>query len=910
MAEQYAGLTLGVDVSQVDKAVTSLQQFARANDEAAWAVDDFVNQEVVAKQKAKEFGDQLIKQRKEFQNLEAVIDPTLNKMARLRVASEQLDEQWSKGQISDKKFYQLSEMLETQNNALVLSRKKLTEEGRAAIENSKQKEAAAKAGDSFIKTLQMQVDAIGKTSAEMMQMKAAQLGVGEQAAPLIAALNNQTNSMKLAGLSAGQYKQAMQMLPAQITDVVTSLSSGMPVWMVAIQQGGQIKDSFGGVGNTFRVLLSYLNPVNVGIAATVGALGALVYSVVSANKEIKAAQDEVTNTIGMTGDAAQKLALNIREIANVSGQSSKDVASAFITAQDSAEKARDKLIDVGFSYDQASAMVDKYKGSSNFTNLNAEIEAHKLEVLGIKSAWSDAAEEVKNYYTAADKGKQDVALGGAIDPIVQLLERAKGLQKEVTEARIKGNQIVANTVDLIKSEYFASDRVAGAERQLAEARKNANIISKSGNKEAIDQANKLIKIRQREVEEAKKAEAKRGSKKPGSITKSPTEQFDREIYSLQAQLKLLQQHATINDKISSQRKSLLATEATITVLNETASRRKLTKDEQALKADQEKVLALARQKAELGDQIMEQQRLNDLQDKSMKFVLQMNESTKALTDSSGMGDMAAKRAAELAKIKSDWIASGGNEGDAGLEKMYKAQNEYYAAEDRKRSDWLAGAKNAFANYGEAATDMYSNVGQVASSAMDGMATMMTDFLMTGKANFASFAKSIIEMIIKMTMQMVVFNSISGALDMGGGFSFAGMLGGHANGGVVGGSTFAGGGYTGDGGKYQPAGLVHKGEFVMTKESTRRIGVANLYKLMRGYASGGAVGGTSGISYQSGSSAAAMLNIGSMAIEINGIGGTDPKGMESGIRTIITQMLNESCTQGGEIYNFVNAKTGG
>lgn len=63
-----------------------------------------------------------------------------------------------------------------------------------------------------------------------------------------------SDAMKVAGLSAGQYKQAMQQLPAQITDVVTSLASGMPVWMVAIQQGGQITDSFGGVGETFRAL--------------------------------------------------------------------------------------------------------------------------------------------------------------------------------------------------------------------------------------------------------------------------------------------------------------------------------------------------------------------------------------------------------------------------------------------------------------------------------------------------------------------------------------------------------------------------------------------------------------------------------------------------------------------------------
>jgi len=50
-------------------------------------------------------------------------------------------------------------------------------------------------------------------------------------------------------------------------------------------------------------------------------------------------------------------------------------------------------------------------------------------------------------------------------------------------------------------------------------------------------------------------------------------------------------------------------------------------------------------------------------------------------------------------------------------------------------------------------------------------------------------------------------------------------------------------FTGDGGKYDPAGIVHKGEFVFTKEATSRIGVDNLYKMMRGYSDGGYVAGT-------------------------------------------------------------------
>ncbi|TFV70487.1 phage tail tape measure protein [Bradyrhizobium frederickii] len=52
--------------------------------------------------------------------------------------------------------------------------------------------------------------------------------------------------------------------------------------------------------------------------------------------------------------------------------------------------------------------------------------------------------------------------------------------------------------------------------------------------------------------------------------------------------------------------------------------------------------------------------------------------------------------------------------------------------------------------------------------------------------------------------------------------------------------FANGGYTGAGSKYQPAGIVHKGEYVMDAVTVRRVGVANLDSL-RGYADGGLFG---------------------------------------------------------------------
>lgn len=83
---------------------------------------------------------------------------------------------------------------------------------------------------------------------------------------------------------------------------------------------------------------------------------------------------------------------------------------------------------------------------------------------------------------------------------------------------------------------------------------------------------------------------------------------------------------------------------------------------------------------------------------------------------------------------------------------------------------------------------------------------------------------------------------------------AGFLGTKSGNGGVGGIAgfigklfgFAGGGYTGGGGKYQPAGVVHRGEYVFDQAATKRIGVGNLEAMRRGvlpgYAGGGLVSG--------------------------------------------------------------------
>ncbi|MDU3503649.1 MAG: tape measure protein [Haemophilus parainfluenzae] len=147
------------------------------------------------------------------------------------------------------------------------------------------------------------------------------------------------------------------------------------------------------------------------------------------------------------------------------------------------------------------------------------------------------------------------------------------------------------------------------------------------------------------------------------------------------------------------------------------------------------------------------------------------------------------------------------------------------------------------------SDVAGNISNITVNAFNSMSDALTDFIMTGKTDFNSLAKSIIKDIVQMTTKMMIFASIKAVLE---GTSFGKILG-FSGGGLVPELKYTGGlvgfdegGFTGIGGKYTPAGIVHKGEYVITKEATARLGRGfldhlNYGSVSRGFANGGGVG---------------------------------------------------------------------
>lgn len=976
MAEQYAGLSLGVDVSQVTFAVKSLKQFKRANEEAAQGVKDFVNEEQIAREQAKRLREEIKRQRQAFESVQSTIDPTAAKIKRLTAAAGELDKLWQKGVVPDEEFFNLSSMIESQIGKLERNKRALTEEGRAAIEESRNKEKAAKSGAAFLASLEDQANAIGKTKTELLEMKAAQLGVSAQAAPFIQQLKAQEKQMGLAGLTAGQYSQAMRMLPAQITDVVTSLASGMPIWLVAIQQGGQIKDSFGGISNTFKVLMSYLTPARILIGGVVGTVAALAKAGYDAYDSQRTLQKALIMTGGYAGSSATEIKSLVDEIAGsaavaTSGQIlevatavaktgkftkdelktiTKATADWVATTGESTEKvigyfekiAKDPIkglaeLNETFNFlDKGQltyiATLEKTKGKIEAVEYATELFAKTMKDrsdeiaesatplekmwIDIKQWASEAWEEVGIVTLTAGNMIADVVMG-VVNQIRLIL--AQG-DKMVADFLVSvGNKasalpgvgswfqgIAKEQADVAKK---SAKEIEELERQIAQI--DWRLSNPAGYRKMVEEQGKLAG-KSKEVKEAvsKEAEALKDRNKEQKVTIDQgtrlLDQYEQDLIALKTQLKVLKEHRDINDKISQQRKNLWNTQARFQVLEKEAQRRQLTADERAELANKDKILALREQAAVIGDQITKQEQLIKREQDAAKFLREQAAAiAKIQAKAQGKSDRQASRDAELEQIKSSWLNQGGSLEDQELQAMLAKRQEYYAEEDSLRGNWLAGIKKSWAEYGETVNDINGQIENIGMSALSGLSDQLTEFLTTGKASFKDFASSIIGMIVKMIAQMVIFNTLSGLMPGGGGggsFSFANMLGG----GGKAAKGYANGGYTGDGGKYEPKGIVHGGEFVFTKEATKRIGTRNLYKLMRGYANGGIVGGNT-YGGASTSAAGSQFTFGDINVDINN--GNDPKGLETGVKMIFTEMIQRACAQGGEVYNFVNSKRG-
>ncbi|EKH4607224.1 phage tail tape measure protein [Escherichia coli] len=786
---------------------------------------------------------------------------------------------------------------------------------------------------------------LGETSAlaDLMSGKVSQ-SFRKQADAAEQSLSRQALAAQKAGISVGQYKAAMRTLPAQFTDIVTQLAGGQNPFLIMLQQGGQISDSFGGPLS----LLTLLKEELLGIR--------------DASESSEESLSDTANALAENARNAGELG-RFMSVARVAAGGGVAVLAALAAAAWQAEQADRALLRsltltggaaatttaelwkmAGLISDEAGGGIRQ--AAENLARLaeSGKYTAGQLRIMGETSQrWLQTVGD--------DAGKVEKAFEGiAADPVKALaslnqqynflsvsqlrhideLERTKGKQAAVTEAmslfadvmnaRLEQldkaatpvekiwddvktwtsdawawigdhtlgalsliTDVVAGTVEQVKlllvqgdlalaefiqSAWETTKNVPGVGALFGElAEENRVFIEKTKRDELALRksiAERDARIRQGEMGYINRSRATGVSKGPGqqeavsrlaeeltgkkhtspktrSAGEREEEQAREALLALEAELRTLEKHSGANEKISRQRRDLWKAESQYAVLKEAATKRQLSGQEKSLLAHEKETLEYKRQLAELGDKVEYQKRLNELVQQAARFEEQQSAKQAAISAKArGLTDRQAQRESEEQRLRDVY-----GDNPQALAQVTGALKQTWADEDMLRGDWLAGLKSGWGEWAESATDSFSQVKSAATQTFDGIAQNMAAMLTGAEADWRGFTRSVLSMMTEILLKQAMVgivgrigSAIGGAIGGAGASASTGT----AIEAVAANFHFATGGFTGTGGKYEPAGIVHRGEFVFTKEATSRIGVGNLYRLMRGYAEGGYVGG--------------------------------------------------------------------
>mgnify|MGYP002133774677 CR=1 FL=1 len=191
--------------------------------------------------------------------------------------------------------------------------------------------AAGQVSERELKRIQRQVKFVSDYVQEMAKAQR----VANNATDMTKATQQMRDFGLTAELSQKQITRANQILPAQITDIVTSLASGQKPWLVAIQQGGQIKDMYGGIGNALKAVSALITPATIGFTVLgTAVLGTAVAMWEGAKAAAKFRDDTILsgNAAGMTASRFDAVAERISRSSAQTISASKDILSELISS--------------------------------------------------------------------------------------------------------------------------------------------------------------------------------------------------------------------------------------------------------------------------------------------------------------------------------------------------------------------------------------------------------------------------------------------------------------------------------------------------------------------------------------------------------------------------------------------------
>lgn len=753
------------------------------------------------------------------------------------------------------------------------------------------------------------------------------------------------------GQSAAQTAFAMRMIPAQMTDIIVGLSTGQSPFMVLMQQGGQLKDMFGGIGPAIKGVGTYVmglvNPFTLA-AAAVGFLGLAYYK---GTQE----QDEFYKSLVLTGNLVGKTSGQLADIAasagiaadsttgkaastlnqlvssgKVAGDSLERVTIAIVKISDATGIATEKLVsdfndlaadpvaaitklndqfhfltlatynqikalqDEGNQQDAARVATDAYANAmqqrANDIHQNLGLLESAWDSLGktAKGAWdamlnigreqtlTDKLATLNENIAEAQKGQKDGGFWNSFsarftnlpEMIKQrdLLESVANLQGDVTKGQAKAKE---------------------AEQQRIKTQQEADRVNQQYLSNA-DKRNKSIK-QQSEFLKAGAITAEQYAKNVSRINemykdpKAPKQKAYTEDAATRLLDQINQQTAAMQSQLDASDKLNSATQARVKFEQQIAdlkSKTQLTADQKSILSRSDEILQAYKQQEALQNSVktlddyrkMQEQvktkdeRTNDL----LKTRLELLEKAKA-TGQLKPGEYEKTRAdiyqntdmqlpSTVRNVVGNLTPTGGRLSGT-FEGMQGQINEYDQAQQELQR-WLAAQEEAYAKAGEITAEgearmtsirqraadanqvIEAQKNTIISAATQSLFDSTADIMRTGfgeqsaiyKVAFAaSKAFAIADSMVKI-QQAIASGAVSAPypaniIAMSSIAAQTASIVSNIQ--AVSGVGFASGGYTGPGGKYQPAGIVHKGEYVFDQASTNRIGVSQLEALRNG-----------------------------------------------------------------------------
>lgn len=772
-------------------------------------------------------------------------------------------------------------------------------------------------------------------------------------------------------LSAKQYQQALRGMPAQITDLVVSLQAGQNPLTVFLQQGGQIKDMFGGIGPAIggmgRALLGMINPVTLAavafgtlsiafakgmsesaalsksLAVTGNQIGVTASQLTGIAASIDASSDAVTQS-----DVSEVLNLLVRDGRVAAGSVSK-VAEAIALMAATGEGDVKKLVEAfgKMGEDPVKAISELNKAYNFLTPViydqiralkeqGREEEALSTAIEAASAAMKSRAAEAASQAGYIEQGwlkvkksameAWDAMLGvGRDDPGARIQQLKKiisetesggggvgGLAKSALSAPggplISGARAVFGIGDATTSLSSARAELAVLEALDGEKQKAATIdagraasqrdyeaavagVTKTFEKyrskqQQVNDELKVFRERMKKIKEetpnsslldpkaiaaaekeiisrgatgGSRQSASRAGKDPldaqlNEVKRAAKEEADLyrdrnrfiELYNSQNLLSIQEyydaQREALHENTASQKAAL---DAQIAILG-------------AKKDAQDKIAALTSEKAAI-------EREANVREAELNLRQSGAEEQKRIADAmdrvnnvrSEAGDILGQlqRDEERINIARQLGAQGELES---LEKLGEARRSAYDAlkaqidlydqleaidpsgmtdKQREALEKMGPQMDAIRLQAEKLAAELDPLGDRINGIFeDAFADAFADFVTgtkTASEAFAAFGKSVINQLAQIAAKEVATKLFSG---VGGG---AGIFSS-----IMGFFGFAEGGYTGSGGKYDPAGVVHAGEYVFSQEDVRAAGgpaaMDSLRKGLRGYADGGYV----------------------------------------------------------------------